>query len=149
MEAITQLLNYLATHPNAVVQYHASDMILHADSDASYLSCPKGRSRAAGYFYLSNKPKDPDKAPTPGAPPPQNNGPISVYSNILREVLSSAAEAELAALFHNGKEACPMRISLEEMGHPQPPTPIATDNTTVAGIANDDVKQKRSKAIDM
>jgi len=113
------------------------------------LSCPKGRSRAAGYFYLSNSPKDPGKAPTPEALPTQNNGPISVYSNILREVLSSAAEAELVALCHNGKEACPMRISLEEMGHPQPPTPIATDNTTVAGIANDDVKQKRSKAIDM
>jgi hypothetical protein len=52
----------------------------------------------------------------------------------MREVVSSAAEAELAALFHNGKEACPIRISLEELGHPQPPTPIQTDNSTAAGM---------------
>jgi hypothetical protein len=35
------------------------------------------------------------------------------------------------------------------MGHPQPPTPIETDNNTAAGIANDSIKQKRSKAMDM
>lgn len=67
----------------------------------------------------------------------------------MREVVSSAAEAELGALFHNGKDACPIRIALEEMGHPQGPTPIVTDNSTASGIANDTVKQKRSKAIDM
>ena len=67
----------------------------------------------------------------------------------MREVLSSAAEAELGALFHNGKEACPLRIALEELGHPQPATPMATDNNTASGIATDTVKQKRSKAIDM
>jgi hypothetical protein len=67
----------------------------------------------------------------------------------MREVLSSASEAELGALFHNGKEACPIRIALTEMGHPQPATPMATDNTTASGIANETVKQKRSKAIDM
>jgi hypothetical protein len=67
----------------------------------------------------------------------------------MREVVSSAAEAELAALFHNGKEACPLRITLEELGHLQPTTPIQTDNSTTSGIANDTIKQKRSKAIDM
>ena len=68
----------------------------------------------------------------------------------MREVLSSAAEAKLGALFHNGKEACPLCIALEEMGHPQAATPMATDNNTAAsGIATDTVKQKRSKAIDM
>eukprot|EP00543_Licmophora_paradoxa_P008363 CAMPEP_0202442340 /NCGR_PEP_ID=MMETSP1360-20130828/1792_1 /ASSEMBLY_ACC=CAM_ASM_000848 /TAXON_ID=515479 /ORGANISM="Licmophora paradoxa, Strain CCMP2313" /LENGTH=36 /DNA_ID= /DNA_START= /DNA_END= /DNA_ORIENTATION= len=36
----------------------------------------------------------------------------------MKEVLSSAVEAELAGLFHNGKEACPMRITAGEMGHP-------------------------------
>ena len=35
------------------------------------------------------------------------------------------------------------------MGHPQPATPMATDNSTASGIATDTVKQKRSKAIDM
>jgi len=63
--------------------------------------------------------------------------------------MSSAAEAEIGALFHNGKEACHLRTILEEMGHPQPPTVLITDNLTAAGIANDTVKQRRSKAIDM
>jgi hypothetical protein len=52
-------------------------------------------------------------------------------------------------LFHNGKEAVPERITLEELGHPQPATPIVTNNSTATGIANDSVKQKQSKAMDM
>jgi hypothetical protein len=56
MKAITKLLNYCATHPDAVVRYYSSDMILWIESDASYLSKTKARSRAAGYHYLRNKP---------------------------------------------------------------------------------------------
>ena len=149
MRKITQLLNYCATHPEAVVRFHASDMVLWVDSDGSYLSVPKGRSRAGGHHYLSNWPKEPDKPPGPDDPPVPHNGPIHVLCQIMREVLSSAAETELGALFHNGKEACPLRTALEELGHPQPPTPLQTDNSTAAGIANDSIKQKRSKAIDM
>ncbi|KAG7358989.1 hypothetical protein IV203_015578 [Nitzschia inconspicua] len=51
--------------------------------------------------------------------------------------------------FQNGKEACPIRVCLEHLGHPQGPTPIITDNSTALGIANDTVKQKRFKAVDM
>jgi hypothetical protein len=69
-------------------------------------------------------------------------GAVNVLCTIMREVLASALEAELAALFHNGREACPLRTTLEECGHAQPTTPIQTDNTTTAGIANDTVKQK-------
>jgi hypothetical protein len=67
----------------------------------------------------------------------------------MKEVVSVASEAELAGLFHNGKEACPIRTCIAEVGHPQPPTPLKTDNTTAEGLANDSVQQKRSKAIDM
>ena len=68
----------------------------------------------------------------------------------MRNVMSSAAEAETGGLFVNGQAAVPIITTLEEMGHPQPgPTPIQTDNTTAAGIANDTVKAKRSKAMDM
>jgi hypothetical protein len=38
---------------------------------------------------------------------------------------------------------------LEELGHEQPPTPMVTDNSAASGIANDSVKQRRSKAMDM
>jgi hypothetical protein len=138
-----------ATHPVATIRYIASDMVLWVESDASYLTAPKARSRAAGYHCLSSRPKNPNKAPDPTDPPPPSNGAISILCRIMREVLSSAAEAELASLFHNGKEACPIRIILEELGHPQPPTPLQTDNSTASGISNDTVKQKWSKAIDM
>jgi hypothetical protein len=149
LNALTHLLNYCATHPDAVVRFVASDMCLYVDSDASYLTAPKARSRAAGYHYLSSRPVDPTLPPAPTDRLPPTNGAINVFCQILREVVSSAAEAELAALFHNAKEACPLRVCLEELGHPQPPTPLQSDNSMATGIANDTVKQKRSKAIDM
>ncbi|GAX27152.1 hypothetical protein FisN_13Lu334 [Fistulifera solaris] len=144
METLTQLLNYCASHPSGVVRYRASDMVLWIDSDASYLSVSEARSRAAGYYFLSS---DPTKLPDPTSPP--INGAITVYCQIMKHVVSSAAEAELGALFLNAQNACPLRVALEEMGHPQPATPIQTDNSTAAGIVNDKVKQKRSKAMDM
>jgi hypothetical protein len=143
MTAATQLLDYCASNPNATIRYHASDMILHIDSDVSYLSETDARSRAAGYHYLSNR------SPDPALMPPPLNGPIHILCHTMNEVLSSASEAELGALFHNLKDASAIRTSLEEMGHPQPPTPVQTDNNTAVGIANDTVKQRRSKAIDM
>ena len=43
-----------------------------------------------------------------------------------------------------------IRTILEEMGHPQVgPTLIVTDNQVAAGVANDTVKAKRTKAMDM
>ena len=38
---------------------------------------------------------------------------------------------------------------LSRLGYPQPPTTILCDNTTAIGLANDNIKMKRSKAIDM
>jgi hypothetical protein len=52
--ATNQLLDYLATHPDATIRYHASDMILHIHSDASYLSVSNARSRLRGLFFLGN-----------------------------------------------------------------------------------------------
>eukprot|EP00957_Ditylum_brightwellii_P108760 8296561-Ditylum_brightwellii.AAC.1 len=63
--------------------------------------------------------------------------------------MSSAAEAEVGALFINIKAAFGLRIALQEMGHPQPPTPIITDNSTASRIVNSSIKQGRSRAIDM
>ena len=63
--------------------------------------------------------------------------------------MSSAAEAELGALFINVKEAVYLRQILTEMGHPQPKTPIQTDNTTAEGVINNIIQPKRTKAMDM
>ena len=140
---IDRLLRYVASHSDATVRYHASDMVLYIHSDASYLSETEARSRAGGYFFLANN------TSPPAAPNPPINGAIHVYSTIINNVLSSAAEAELAALFLNAKESVSIRTTLGELGHPQPSTPIQTDNKCAAGIENDTVKQKYSKAIDM
>ena len=147
--ATTQLLNYCATHPDAILRYSASDMALHVHSDASYLSEKRARSRAGGIFFLSDKLANATTAPGPTDTPPPTNGAIHVHSSIVSAVLSSATEAELAALFYNGKEAAMLRNTLRDMGHPQTATPIQTDNACAAGIANDTVKQRRSKAMDM
>jgi hypothetical protein len=144
-EAAIHFLNYAATHPDAVVRFHASLMQLHEHSDASYHSESQARSRAGGFYFLDGK-----DDPRPEAPPPPLNGPIHILCEILKNVMSSAAEAELGALFRNGQEGYAIRNTLEEMGHKQlGPTPIQTDNSTAEGIANDTVKAKRSKAMDM
>jgi hypothetical protein len=63
--------------------------------------------------------------------------------------MSSAAEAEIGAVFINTKEGAVLRTTLEELGHPQPPTPMETYNTTATGYINGTIKQKRTKAMDM
>ena len=139
--AMTHFLNYCATHPNAVLRFKASDMLLHIHSDASYLSAPEARSQAGGHHYLGNK--HDNHTPT------FNNSPIHTIAKIMRNVMSSAAEAEVGAFFLNTKEGVPLRTALMEMGHPQPATPVQTDNSTAFGIVHQIVKQVRSKAMDM
>ena len=56
---ITQFLNYSATHPDAVIEYRRSVMIIHIYLDAYYISEPEARSRAGGYFFLGPKPNTP------------------------------------------------------------------------------------------
>ena len=41
MERVNTFLDYMATHPTAVIRYHASDMVLNEHSDASYLTALK------------------------------------------------------------------------------------------------------------
>jgi hypothetical protein len=54
--ATNQMLDYLATHPDATIRYHVSDMVLHIHSDASYLSVSHAHSRLGGLFFLSSNP---------------------------------------------------------------------------------------------
>jgi hypothetical protein len=63
--------------------------------------------------------------------------------------MSSAAEAEIGAVFINAKEGAFLRTKLQEVGHPHPPTPMETDNTTATGYSNGTIKQKRTKAMDI
>ena len=62
--------------------------------------------------------------------------------------MASAMEAEIAALYENAQLVIKYHQTLEDMGHPQPPTAMSTDNRTACGIVNGTMRQKRSKAID-
>jgi hypothetical protein len=136
--ACHQLLDYVATHPNAGIRYQACDMILAVHTDASYLSEMGGKSRAAGHFYLSNV-NDEDF----------NNGAILTLSSIIKHVMSSASEAKMAALYYGCKVAAPLRTTLEELGHYQPkPTPVTTDNIPALGLTMGTMTPKASKSMD-
>jgi hypothetical protein len=137
---VIKLLNYCNTHLETKIRYHASDMILHIHSDASYLLEKEAKSRAGGFFYMGSSTKT-DKKLT--------NRAILIISKVLKHVMSSAAEAEIGAVLINAKEGAVLRTTLEELGYPQPPTPMETDNTTATGYINGTIKQKRTKAMDM
>ena len=67
---------------------------------------------------------------------PPNNGAIHNVAEIFKVVMSSATEAEMGALYIHGRKAVEERNILEELGHPQFPTPIQTDNSTAEGMIN-------------
>jgi hypothetical protein len=133
-----QLLDYIATQEDTVITYNASDMKLAAHSDASYLSEPKARSRAGGHFFLLSS-----------AEIPPNNGAILNIVHIIKHVMASATEAELAALYIVARKAVYIQIILEEMGHKQPATSLQTDNSMAEADINGKIQPKRTKAMDM
>ncbi len=92
-----QLLDYVATHPNAGICYKECGMVLSVHMDASYLSKPGGKSRVAGHFYLSNC-NDKDF----------NNGTILTLLTTIKHIMSSASKAKFAALYYGCKLAAPL-----------------------------------------
>jgi hypothetical protein len=63
-DKVIKLLNYCNTHPETKIRYHASDMILHIHSDASYLSENEAKSRAEGFFYMGSSTNTDKNLPT-------------------------------------------------------------------------------------
>ena len=72
-----------------------------------------------------------------------------MVAKILKMITSSAMETEVAVNFYNTKEALPFRVTLTEMGHPQPPNPMGVDNETAICFLKSTMIQEISKAIDM
>jgi hypothetical protein len=102
-----QLLDYLATHPDATISYHDSDMILHLHSDASYLSVSNARCRLGGLFFCGDK------------SPHEDNLNVSIrnVASVIKNVVASAAESEAGACFQNIQSGAPLRVTLAEFGH--------------------------------
>ncbi len=137
-EARQQLLDYIATHPNAGIRYKACDMILAVQIDASYLSEQAGKSHASAHFYLTNHDNK-----------EFNNGAILTLSSIIKHVMSSASKAKLAALYYGCKLTVPICTMLKEMGHPQiKRTMVTTDNFTAQGLTMKTMTPKASKSMD-
>jgi hypothetical protein len=112
--AKNQLLDYLETHPDATIRYHASDMILQIHSNASYISISNARSRLGGLFFLGNKSPEQDRL----------NGSILNVASVIKNVVASAADSQVVECFHNAQSGAPLRVTLTELGHTQPPTPL-------------------------
>mmetsp|Transcript_8846 Transcript_8846/g.12587 ORF Transcript_8846/g.12587 Transcript_8846/m.12587 type:complete len:194 (+) Transcript_8846:562-1143(+) len=131
LKNLHHLMDYLFTKPNVCICYKASNMQLTADSDAAFLILPLAKSRVGGYFALgTNVP---------------NNGPMYFKCKLLKQVVSSAAEAECAALYHNVNTCILIHYVLEALGHPKQQIPLKTDNSTATAFANNDLKLQHSK----
>jgi hypothetical protein len=139
LAATHKFLSYAACHQDLKVVVHASDMILKVVSDGSHLSQEKAGSIAGGYHYLGNK----------KASHHDINAPILALCSSIPTVCGAASETEYAALYLNAQHAYFERTVLHALGYIQPPTHIYADNMAAVGIANDTVKLRRSKAIDM
>jgi len=113
-------------------------MILCAHADAGFLNETNSRSRAGAHIFLSEN-----------DPFPQFNGAILSIAQIIKFVMASAAESELAALFITAREMIPHRQTLIAMGWPQPKTPSQTDNSTAVGVTNKTIVPRRAKMMDM
>jgi hypothetical protein len=133
-----QFLDYMASQDKALLTYKASDMVLAIHSGASYLSKPKARSCVGGHMFMAGR----DDIPT-------SNGDVLNILQIIQAVMSSTAEAELGANIINAKTAVSMHHTLKELGHPQPPTPMQTDNKTSHDLLTNKIMPKALKAMDM
>jgi hypothetical protein len=113
-------------------------MILAVHTDTSYLSKQEGKNKVSAHFYLTN---DGDEE--------FNNGAILTLSSIIKHVMSSTSEAELAVLYYGCKLAVPLRTTLKEMGNPQHKrTIVTTDNIMAQGLTIGTMTPKASKSMD-
>jgi hypothetical protein len=138
--AAKHLLGYLAAHPNAKIIYRPSNMQLVGQSDASYLSEQKSRSRWGYLLYFELlAPRHPHDI----------NGTIECMSVITDVVVGSACEAEYGGTYKLAQHAIPLLRTAEDFGYKQGICNLITDNEASMKIATGTVARKLSKAFDM
>lgn len=142
-QVVQQLLDYANTYKNVFLQFYASNMQLHVDTNAAFLLLPKAQSRIAGYFSLlciKNSTKNHYV----------DNGPLLIKCKSLCLVITSAVESETHGGFINTKKSIPILYMLEKMEHKKnQPTLIRTDNSTSVGFVNKNMQMRQFKAWDM
>jgi hypothetical protein len=112
MAKAKQLLDFLATYPNATIRFWASNMIMNVHSNASYFSQYDACSQACGHFFMGWSPKDGN--------PIKMNGAFFTLCAILQFVVSSAAETKLGPLFLNCKEGIIFWLTIKNCDIPNP-----------------------------
>ena len=80
---------------------------------------------------------------------PSFNGVVITIAKIIKFVMSSAAEAELASLLVTTRKCVESHHTLIEMGWPQHPTPMQVDNDTEVGVITNNIMSKQTKSMDM
>ena len=100
-------------------------MVLAVLSYASYLNEKEAKSHAGGHHFLSED-----------VPFPPNVGTIHNVAEIIKGVMSLAAEAKLSTMYSNACKAAEEQIILDAMGHRQPSTPMQVDNSPTESIVN-------------
>jgi hypothetical protein len=80
---------------------------------------------------------------------PFNNGAVINILQTIQAIMSSAAEAELGALFINAKTAALMCQMLSKLGHQQPRTLMQTNNATAHALLTNKILPKALKVIGM
>ena len=113
-------------------------MQLATHSDAGYFNEAKAKSRASAHIYLSEN-----------VPIPTFHGAVLTIAQIIKYVMSSVAEAELASLFITARKCVALRQTLIEMRWPQQPTPMQVDNATAVGVVTNNIITKQTKSMDM
>ena len=105
LKEVHHLLEYVATYPDDGMLFRASNTQLSAHSDAGYLNEPKTKSRASARMHLSEN-----------VHVPAFNGAVLTIAQIIKFVMSSAAELELASLFITTRKCVKLSQTLIEMG---------------------------------
>ena len=100
IKKMERLLQYVSVHQHHGIRYHASNMQLQIQSDASFLCRPQAKSVLGGFHYLGTT--------------ELINGPIFCTSKLISCIVSSAAEAELGAAFQNAQKGAHFRNTLKQ-----------------------------------
>ena len=136
--AADQLLYYLSTQPNTTICYHPSDIIMNININASYFSVSKSHICIGRLFHCVDKP-----------PQVYNlNDSILNVAAVINNLVASAEESEFWLCFQNSQSGVPLRVTLMELGHKKPATPLRIYKSTAFAIMNKTIKQKGSKSMD-
>jgi hypothetical protein len=139
LKDLNHVIAYLAGHKNTALFFNPSSMQLSTESDASFASESKSKSRIGGVFLIGGY--GPDGMPI--------NSPIGVFSKIADCHPDSAAEAEYVACHDVVKRGVSLRTTLAEFGFPQvKATENRSDNECAVKMTNGLVMDRKTKHID-